>query len=213
MAYSFDGTANRRLTASSAPVTAAPFTLFARIRATGTGSNRRILQIADSSSVDRFALQIVGNNFPLLARYSVQEGANTTDFPQGTAGNVTANTWYAQTAVETATNSRALFLDTATFTNTTSRTPSSISLTSIGGTSNAAGFTAFNGQIAEAAMWNATLTADEIKSLAQGFKPTRIRPQSLKFYAPLVRDLHDLRDALTITNNNTVTVADHPRVY
>lgn len=72
---------------------------------------------------------------------------------------------------------------------------------------------AFDGLISEAAIWNVALTDDEVASLAKGFKPTRVRPQSLVFYAPLVRDLQDLTGALTITNNNTATVAEHPRVY
>ena len=62
-------------------------------------------------------------------------------------------------------------------------------------------------------MWNAALTDAEIASLAKGYKPTRIRPQSLVFYAPLIRDLQDTRGSLAITNNNSATVANHPRVY
>jgi hypothetical protein len=71
----------------------------------------------------------------------------------------------------------------------------------------------FIGDIADAAIWSAALTDDEIVSLSKGFKPTRIRPQSLVFYAPLIRNLQDTRGALTITNNNAATVAVHPRVY
>lgn len=70
-----------------------------------------------------------------------------------------------------------------------------------------------NGRLADAAVWNVALSADEIASLAKGFKPTRVRPQSLVFYAPLIRDLNDLRGALPLTNNNSATVTDHPRVY
>jgi hypothetical protein len=40
-----------------------------------------------------------------------------------------------------------------------------------------------------------------------------VRPQSLRFYAPLIRDLQDVRGGLTITNTNSATVANHPRVY
>lgn len=43
--------------------------------------------------------------------------------------------------------------------------------------------------------------------------PDKIRPQSLVFYSPLVRDLNDQKGGLTITNNNGATVANHPRVY
>ena len=68
------------------------------------------------------------------------------------------------------------------------------------------------GSIAEAAIWSAALTDDEILSLAKGFTPDQIRPQSLVFYAPLIRELQDLRGGLTITNNNGANVSNHPRV-
>ena len=70
-----------------------------------------------------------------------------------------------------------------------------------------------NGYIAEVGIWNAALTAAEIASLADGMTCDKIRPQSLVFYAPLVRDLQDTKGGLTITNNNASTVANHPRVY
>ncbi len=71
----------------------------------------------------------------------------------------------------------------------------------------------YTGRIADAAIWNVALTADEIASLADGMTCDKVRPQSLVFYAPLIRTLQDLKSGLTITNNNTATVADHPRVY
>ena len=70
-----------------------------------------------------------------------------------------------------------------------------------------------NGYIAEVGLWNVALTAEEIASLAKGMTPDKIRPQSLVFYAPLVRDLIDAKGGRTITNNNGATVANHPRVY
>ena len=68
-------------------------------------------------------------------------------------------------------------------------------------------------QAAEVGIWNVALTAAEIASLAKGMTCDKVRPQSLVFYAPLVRDLIDVKGGLTITNNNTATVANHPRVY
>lgn len=69
------------------------------------------------------------------------------------------------------------------------------------------------GLVAEVGIWNAALTAAEIASLAAGMTCDKVRPQSLVFYAPLVRDLVDVKGGLTITNNNGATVANHPRVY
>jgi hypothetical protein len=70
-----------------------------------------------------------------------------------------------------------------------------------------------NGLAAEAAVWNVALSDAEVVSLSKGFKPYRIRPQSLVFYAPLIRELHDVRGGRNLTNNNSATVANHPRVY
>ena len=69
------------------------------------------------------------------------------------------------------------------------------------------------GAIAEVGIWNAALTAAEVASLAKGMPCDKIRPQSLVFYAPLVRDLIDQKGGLAITNNGGATVANHPRVY
>ena len=79
------------------------------------------------------------------------------------------------------------------------------------GSSGTGGF--LTGDIAEIGIWNAALTAAEIASLAKGMTCDKIRPQSLVFYAPLVRNLIDQKGGLTITNNNGATVAAHPRIY
>ena len=82
----------------------------------------------------------------------------------------------------------------------------------IGGSSNGLGGYV-TGDIAEVGIWNAALTAAEIASLAKGMTCDKIRPQNLVFYAPLVRDLTDQKGGLAITNNNSATVANHPRIY
>jgi hypothetical protein len=68
-----------------------------------------------------------------------------------------------------------------------------------------------NARMAEVAIYNTTLSADEVASLADGMTPDKVSPQGLVLYAPLVRDLIDLKGN-TLTNNST-TVVDHPRVY
>lgn len=69
------------------------------------------------------------------------------------------------------------------------------------------------GLLSEVAIWSAVLTAAEIVSLAKGFKPSRIRPQSLVFYAPLVRAVRDVKNNLALTVTGTSYAAAHPRVY
>ena len=68
-----------------------------------------------------------------------------------------------------------------------------------------------NARIAEAAIYNTTLTAGEVNALAKGMTPDKVSPQGLVLYAPLLRELIDLKGN-TLTNNST-TVVDHPRIY
>lgn len=68
------------------------------------------------------------------------------------------------------------------------------------------------GDFAEIAVWQATLTAAEVASLAKGFSPRKVRPQSLVYYSPLVRELQDVARGVALTNTDT-TVSNHPRVY
>lgn len=70
----------------------------------------------------------------------------------------------------------------------------------------------FGGQLAEFAKWEVALSAGEITALAAGFSPAVVRNDSLEFHAPLIRELHELREAATITNNNSAGIADHPRI-
>jgi len=68
------------------------------------------------------------------------------------------------------------------------------------------------GDFAEIGMWQASLSDDEIASLGKGMTCDKIRPQSLVYYTPLVRDIQDLARGMTLTDTNS-TVANHPRVY
>jgi hypothetical protein len=82
----------------------------------------------------------------------------------------------------------------------------------IGYQESGAGVRYLNGQVSEVGIWKAGLTDAEITALARGFTADQIRPQSLSFYAPLVRNFQDVRGGLVITNNNGATVATHPRI-
>lgn len=73
------------------------------------------------------------------------------------------------------------------------------------------------GSAAKVAMWNVALGNDELISIAKGFSPRRVRPQSLRVYGPLVRELCAIvNQNLTMTSfaaTNSPTVSDHPRSY
>jgi hypothetical protein len=77
---------------------------------------------------------------------------------------------------------------------------------------NTANNTWSTGDFADLGMWQATLTSAEIASLANGFSCDKIRPQSLVYYSPLVRDIQDLARGMTLTDASS-TVEPHPRIY
>lgn len=71
----------------------------------------------------------------------------------------------------------------------------------------------FNGQIANVGIWERVVANIDMASLATGIACNKIGNHNLVFYAPLIRDLNDLKDG-QITNTNGVTQSsDHPRIY
>lgn len=207
MAYEFNGT-NQWMDTTSAPVTAAPLTIGCWFRCFQNTANQVLVILEQSNSFNFFNLGVRGavGGDPIAV---VAFGASS-EATSSTVG-YTINTWHHACAVITSATLREIYLDAGNKgTGTVSITPSGINKISIGRFSSGQFYT---GQIAEVGVWNAALTADEIASLAKGMTCDKVRPQSLVFYAPLVRDLQDVRGGLTITNNNSATVATHPRVY
>jgi hypothetical protein len=73
----------------------------------------------------------------------------------------------------------------------------------------------FSGDIAEAAIWAAALTAEEFAALAAGTSPLSIRPDALVNYYPII-GRHSPEIDLVGGNNLTVNGAaarDHPRMF
>lgn len=66
------------------------------------------------------------------------------------------------------------------------------------------------GEVAQMGHWQVQLGADEIAALAKGFSPKLIRPTSLLFHAPCMRQMREIRAGLAATLTGT-TVTVHPR--
>ena len=174
-------------------------------------TNDYLVSVSSSANA-YFALAIFGANagdpvgaFDFSTSYGPFLGLTTTGYSAGT--------WTHAAGVWSSLSSRTAYINGGSSgTNTSSQ--NAITLTRAQIAANAAAATnRMNGLIAEVGIWNAALTDAEIASLAKGMTCDKIRPQSLVFYAPLVRDLIDQKGGLTITNNNSATVANHPRVY
>jgi hypothetical protein len=207
MAYNLTAASSQYLSTASAPATAPPLTMACWARPSTLGTSV-YLALGNTTTGARFqlALNIDGAG---VAAQSLSGG-------NATAGGIPpANNWLHAAGVFSASDNRVAYQDGVAGTaNTASSALSGINALYVGARNNGGGAGAyFNGAVAEVGIWNAALTAAEIASLADGMTCDKVRPQSLVFYAPLVRDLIDVKGGLTVTNNNTATVANHPRVY
>ena len=200
MAYAFNGT-NQSLSTASTPVANVPFSLSARFKKTGTAVKNGVFLWQASGVLAGFYLgsgQTVRGYFQTGPSADWSFGTYTTG--QDTHVCITASS----------TTSRAGYLNGGSaISNTTPVTLTDMTSIRIGNVNGAP----FDGEMSEIALWNEVLTQEEVSALAKGAAAYLVRPHALRFYAPLIRDLIDIRGGLAITNNNSATVATHPRVY
>ena len=210
MAFSFNGS-DQCVKADSAAVTAVPMTFSAFFNPDNITSSLSIIVLSDKNSNQvSYALLAAGAivKDPVRAQHGNEFTASTTT-------GFIAEAWQHAAGSFEASNARSVFLNGGNKGENTSNTSAYLpNVTNIGRIERAVNSPHFfDGFLSEAAIWNVVLTDSEIASLAKGFSPRRIRPQSLVFYAPLLRNLQDLRKGLALTAVNSPTVAAHPRVY
>jgi hypothetical protein len=214
MAYELNGT-NQRLNTTSSPVSGTPLSVACWFNADNNTTNQRLVDLRQTTDVNAyFSIGLGGAVAGDPLRMIVQKSGNAQITTTTTGYSI--NTWHHACGVFTTSANRTIYLDAGgSATSTTdvgSIVPVRIDIGVVTDNDNIlAQF--FDGRIAEVGIWNAALTAAEIASLAKGMTCDKVRPQNLVFYAPLIRDLVDTKGGLTITNNNSATVANHPRVY
>ena len=133
----------------------------------------------------------------------INSNTNVVQYGTGTIGSAassasyTTNTWNMATAVGTSATSRTVYLNAGNagtqITNRVITTPDRVLM----GVSRTYDTPTYEGYLAEVAIWNVTLTTDELSSLYTGTKADKIRPQNLKFYMPLVRNIYDATASTT----------------
>jgi hypothetical protein len=211
MARNFNGSSD--YIQGAAVATAVPLTMAAWFYKDDNTTNRMILSLSETTGSSRFCIEAAGLTSGDPIRADAKQGANSG--VAVTTSGFSASTWTHACGVFRATNNRSAYINGGSRGNNTSqtRTPFGINGTVLGASYVAGSLGEyFNGLIAEVGIWNIDLNDDEVLSLAKGFSPRLVRPQSLVFYAPLVRNVQDLRGGITLTTSGT-TVADHPRIY
>jgi len=211
MAYEFTAASSKYLSTVSTPANAGPVTMSCWIYPTAANTVS-IMAIDQSSGSERFALTLLSSTFSPAQRARANSQVVFVD--STTQYNI--NEWNHVCGIfDDTTIKRSIWLNGGGNATSTSTEATSAKNRILIGARTASGAIGayFGGRIAEIGIWNAALTAYEVASLAKGMTCDKVRPQSLVFYAPLVRDLIDQKGGLAITNNNGATVATHPRVY
>lgn len=217
MARTFDANTANNLSVDVAAVTAAPLTMACWFIADDVTTLRNLMWVGDKDVTNAyFALSVRGDvaNDPIEARTR----SSATSAAAQTSTGYSAATWHHACGVWAGAADRKVYLDGAgEGTNTTSVTPAGIDRTTIGLYGASTPANPFDGRIAEAAIWNVALTANERLMLAAGVSPLRVRAASLIAYYPIGRGSPEPNLAkgtitLNLTVNGTLAIGDHAPV-
>lgn len=219
MAWTFSGSGQHTRATTGAIVSAYPITIFARGKSTDTANLQTLATfIQNSGSYSGAALFFHGatGGDPMI--FSKFGGVNA-----NSVAGYSSGTWLAVAGRASGATQLDIDLDGTVTAGAatsvafpTSPPPADVF---IGARYNPTPGNLLTGSAACVALWAAYLDDDEVMSLTKGFSPRRVRPQSLKFYVPLVRDLRAVFDALSSgghsgwTTTGSPTVTDHPRSY
>lgn len=196
-----------------APVTAAPLTLACWFRSTSATANQNLITIQVNNNNNYFGMSAAGNVAGDPVRAYIN-GAGAGLATADTSTGYSINTWHHACAVFESNTSRSAYKDGGSkVSNTTDRTPTGLNKHYVGVYNATGAGDPMVGAIAEVAIWNAALTDSEVASLAKGFSPRLIRPQSLVRYRPFIREVICIKSGAALTTTGTPTVFNHPRVY
>jgi hypothetical protein len=212
MAYNFVGASAQRVFAENIASFQPPFTISAIINPVTQNVNRAIVSFDSPAGITAGRQTMFAGSTNLLQIQSLTNGSN---FASGFTDNtVVINVFNHCTGRWAATNSRQPILENVVGTENTSNFFVTFNRLQIGVRQGNSLENYMNGRIAEVAIWNVSLTNDEATSLYRGFKPSRVRPQSLVYYVPLLRNRVEVRTGLELSvSTSAPQPADHPRVY
>jgi len=213
VSYDFDGT-SAAYRCASAVVTTTPLTFACWFNSDSFAAQKYLMSAMDESSgtLNGFVLAVS----TLGRAVAFTFGSGTQNSANSTAGGSTGVWGHAAAVYTSSTSRRAYYNGGSEGTNSTARAPANApdNVVLANYRTNAYSSTWFDGRIADAAVWNTDLTAAEVAELGKGVSPLKVRPQSLVWYAPLIRDLVEIRQGLTLTANGSPSAyTDHPRTF
>jgi hypothetical protein len=220
MARHFQSSASEYLSIASAVITAAPITMACWFYSYETNpADDFYLMDVHSSGATRFQNSfslILGADFPGPGVDKIRAGtADVSSFATGDSTlEWTPLTWQHACGVWASAASRSCFLNGGfKGTETTSLTPGSLDMTSIGRVGGSAPAAYMWGRVAHAAIWSVALDDAEVSMLAAGALPSRIRRENLVAYWPLTQATPiDLEMVFPLVATGTRMAPDPPLV-
>ncbi len=216
MARLFDDAQSQYLQRSGAtpPVTTPPFTLACWARTDSDSADQALLWIGDKDSTTScigVIEMLAASPFPRVCARTISGGV----VGSAVTGNYAVNTWHHVCGVFPATDDRAVYLDgTNKGADDTGVSGAGANTVAVARCGDQTPGDYLSGAVAEAAIWSAALSQTEANSLARGFSPLQIRPESLAAYWPLGGFFgqadRDLLGQYDLTAYNAPSSTDHP---
>jgi hypothetical protein len=216
MARLFDDARTQYLEWSGAtpPVTAPPFTLACWACTDSDSADQALLWIGDKDSPTScigVIEMLAASPFPRVCARTISGGI----VGSAVTGNYAVNTWHHVCGVFLATADRTVYLDgTNKGADATGVSGAGANTLAVGCCGDQTPSDYLSGAVAEAAIWSAALSQAEANSLARGFLPVQIRPESLVAYWPLGGFFgqvdRDLLGQYDMTAHNTPSWTAHP---
>jgi len=218
MARLFNDASNEYLTGAS-PLSADPLSMVTWFRtddsAKATGQGLVYLGQPTTSNWFRLTLQSNVAGDPIRAQAQTLIGNNSAD----TTAGVSDSNWHHAAVAFNANGHVTVYLDGGNSASASGSTitPAGVDTITLGAWDNNTGYSNTNqfmsGDIAETAIYNIELTAADIASLASGVSPLLVRPESLVFYSPLIRNEdYDIVGGVSLSIGGTPEISAHPAI-
>jgi hypothetical protein len=210
MAFLFASASTQYLLAPSAPLVAEPITMSLWFRPASLIDGQCLLTLGASAGNARYQISANASSNAVLV---IKTSDGSTSGISTNSTSFTVGQWMHIAAVFSSTTNRIGYVNgTAGTANTTSITTATPDRVVIGARLNSSFSQYTNGDIAEVAVWDQVLNADEIAGLSKGLAARFARPSALVWYSRLIRNAMDIRGGRVITNTNGATASTHPRI-
>lgn len=163
------------LTNITLTVPARPVTMACWFRPTTLGAVQVLMGFTDSGNLNLRRLRIAAGG-----TLGAQEFNDPTSAIAESVGTLTVGVWSLCVGVFTSATDRRVYLNTETVQETSSVTPTGLDRLYVG--ANVQPLLFANGDLGEAAVWAAGLSASEVTMLRNGTPASKVRPSALRHY-------------------------------